>query len=111
MNPKPTLSYLPFSPPSSNPEHFVHIIHNLLTASECASIIENHKNLIPSNVTPGTVRTRQQYSDEKLASILWERLEPFYEGDKGKVVDEDGCTWTAAGLNDSFRLCRYEKGE
>jgi len=108
--PTPTLSNLPFSPSPQDPTDFIHIINNLLTSSECASIISAHTDLIPSNVTPGTVRTRQQFDDEELSTLLWERIKGFYAGDMGKVVDEDGCVWRVSGLNGMMRLCLYEKG-
>ncbi|KAF2705741.1 hypothetical protein K504DRAFT_536726 [Pleomassaria siparia CBS 279.74] len=65
-------------------------------------------NLIPSNVTPETVRAREQFDDDELSALLWERLREFYGEDR--VKDEGGCWWTATRLNEKFRLCRYDAG-
>ena len=111
--PQATLSSLPLLPvPSSNPtppEHFIHLIHSLLTPVECAQVIRTHQNLIPSNVTPSTKRDRELFEDERLAEMLWERLKEFYGEDR--VRDEDGQWWRAKGLNERLRLCRYLPGE
>ncbi|TVY53783.1 hypothetical protein LSUE1_G009840 [Lachnellula suecica] len=104
--PTPTLTHLPISSP--DPTHFVHIISNLLSPSECASIISTHTNLSPSNLTPGTIRTRETFTDEALAARLWSRMEKFYKGDR--IQDADGVWWTASGLNPGLRLSKYEKG-
>lgn len=109
-SPIPTLTSLAFK--IEKPHHFVHIISNLLAPSECEAIIGSHKNLIPSNVTPETVRTREVFDDSALAEKLWERIRGFYENDTatGRVYDEDGEAWVVSGLNERFRLCFYEKG-
>lgn len=109
-SPTSTLTSLDFKP--EKPHHFVHIISNLLTPSECEAIITSHKNLIPSNVTPETIRTREVFDDSALASKLWSRIRGFYENDAatGTVYDEDGDVWVVSGLNERFRLCLYEKG-
>jgi hypothetical protein len=101
-----TLTTLPL--PSSNPTHFVHLISNLLTPTDCYSIITSHTNLVPSETTPGTIREREQFSDPELLTKLWSRLKPFYERDR--VQDEDGNWWRAKGLNAALRLSRYEEG-
>ena len=103
---QPTLSHLPF--PSSSPNHFVHIISNLLTPEECEVLIKGHPNLVPSNVTTNTIREREMFDDETLASLLWSRLEPFYG--KDEIIDEDGSVWKANCLNDRFRFCKYLPG-
>jgi hypothetical protein len=110
MDGSPTLSYLSFTP--EKPHHFVHIISNLLNPSECASVIASHNNLIPSNVTPLTIRTREVFDDPALAEKLWGRIRGFYETDasSGRVCDEDGEAWVISGLNERFRLCLYEQG-
>ena len=112
-NQKITLTSLPLlALPSSNPtppEHFIHLIHNLLTPVECAQVISTHQNLIPSNVTPSTKRDRELFEDERLAEMLWERLTEFYGEDR--VRDEDGQWWRAKSLNERLRLCRYSPGE
>jgi hypothetical protein len=88
--------------------NFIHIIHDLLSSIECHILIQSHKNLVPSNVTRDTVRFREQFDDEALSSNLWERLRSFYGEDR--IKDEDGYSWKATGLNERFRLCRYDKG-
>ena len=67
---------------------------------------------MPSNVTPGTVRTREVFEDGELAGRVWERLRGFYEGveEKGMVRDEDGEVWRVKGLNEVWRLCFYAEG-
>ncbi|KAG9228989.1 hypothetical protein BJ875DRAFT_214147 [Amylocarpus encephaloides] len=104
---QPTLLDLPFE--GSNPTtHFINIIQNFLTEEECQGLIGSHKNLIPSNVTPETIRLREQFDDESLAELLWSRLKGFYEGHRLK--DNEGNWWRITGLNERFRLCRYDKG-
>lgn len=102
-----TLTDLHFdgSDPTTN---FIHIIHNLLSPIECQILIQSHKNLVPSNVTRDTIRFREQFDDDALSSKLWERLRSFYGEDR--IKDEDGYWWKATGLNERFRLCRYDKG-
>jgi hypothetical protein len=109
LSPKliPTLTHLPFT--SDSPDHFVHIISNLLTEGECDELIRTHTNLVPSNVTRDTIREREMFQDADLAELLWHRLRGFYDG--GEIADEDGCVWRARGLNERFRLCKYEKGK
>ena len=109
----PTLTPLPFN--DTKPDHFVHTISNLFSEFECNAIIQQHKNLTESNITPGTIRTRQQFEDFKLAERVWERLRGFYEGEEGegrggRVRDQDGEWWRVSGLNERWRLCLYEKG-
>jgi hypothetical protein len=103
-----TLTISTLSLPTINPTRSVHLISNLLTPSECTSIISSHKNLASSNVTPTTVRDREVFTDSALASLLWSRISPFFE--KEKIVDEDGEEWSISGLNEGFRLCRYVEG-
>lgn len=106
-----TLTNLPLPPstlPTPSLDYFVHVISNLLTPQECSLIINGHRNLIPSNVTPTTVRDREQFDDETLAELLWSRLEQLYGNDR--IQDEDGMWWKAKGLNSRFRLCRYLPG-
>lgn len=105
----------------------IHIIKDLLDEAECASIISQHKNLVPSNVTPHTVRDRETFDDPALSNLISERLRKFYnerggnenDGKQEKermggiervVEDEDGCLWEVEGLNPRFRLCRYLPG-
>src|ERR1700709_612200 len=102
----PTLNHLPFK--SDSPDRFVHIISNLLTEHECDELIRTHTNLVPSNVTRDTIRERAMFQDPVLTELLWHRLRGFY--DSGEITDEDGCVWRVRGLNERFRLCKYEKG-
>ncbi|PMD40324.1 hypothetical protein L207DRAFT_511830, partial [Hyaloscypha variabilis F] len=104
----PTLQTLPI--PTLTPPRSIHLISNLLTPTECTSLISTHTNLIPSNVTPTTVRDREIFTDAALASLLWSRISTFFQEEMGKVVDEDGEGWTVRGLNETFRLCRYTQG-
>ncbi|CZR69187.1 uncharacterized protein PAC_19087 [Phialocephala subalpina] len=91
----------------------IHVVKDLLNEQDCNTIISQHKNLIPSNVTPTTVRDREAFDDPALAELLWSRLESFFMGNgemSGKVKDDDGCEWEVEGLNERFRLCRYLPG-
>lgn len=106
MSPKPAIQPVPL--PTIAPEREVHLISNLLIQQECTSIIDDHANLIPSNVTPTTIRDREVFSDLGLASLLWSRIHPFFPNER--VIDEDGETWKVTGLNEVFRLCRYVQG-
>lgn len=112
--PQPILHSLSFKPEKAH--HFVHIISSFLNPSECESIIASHTNLIPSNVTPETIRSREVFEDEELAERLWTRLQqlPEYtDNDSGavRIIDKDGEAWVIEGLNPRFRLCLYEKGK
>jgi hypothetical protein len=94
--------------PHTPDENFVHIISDLLTPAECAALIQEHStSLIPQPLTL-TRRLREIFDDEELAETLWNRLRPFYGG--MRIVDEDGCSWTASRLNTRFRLAKYERG-
>lgn len=110
--PTPTLTLLPYATSISDPTApIIHLLANLLTPSECTSIIANHQNLTPSNITANTIRSREVFEDEELAAKVWERMKGFYEGkEEGKVVDEDGEVWKVAGLNEVWRLCFYDEG-
>lgn len=87
--------------------NFVHILSDLLSEQECISLIHAHTDLKPSNLTLGTIRTREQFMDPTMASMLWERIREFYDG--FKVEDEAGGMWVAEGLNPHFRISKYEK--
>lgn len=102
----PTLSHLPL--PSPSPEFFVHVISDLLTPHECTALIAQHTLTLTSNATTHTNRLRDIFDDEELAETLWGRLTPFYGAEK--VVDEEGCSWTASGLNTRFRFAGYGVG-
>ncbi|KAL5324957.1 hypothetical protein ACEPPN_006078 [Leptodophora sp. 'Broadleaf-Isolate-01'] len=109
-----TTSILPLPPilhtlpiPTLSPPRSIHLISNLLTPTECNSLVDTHTNLIPSNVTPTTVRDREVFTDPALASLLWSRIATLFKEEMGKIVDEDGERWTVRGLNETFRLCRY----
>jgi hypothetical protein len=102
----PTLTHLPL--PQESDVHFLHIISNLLSPAECAAIIHEHTtSLIPHELTL-TSRLREIFDDEDLADTLWKRLKPFYGG--MRIIDEDGCNWTASRLNTRFRFAKYERG-
>jgi hypothetical protein len=101
-----SLTSLPIQ--SSDPTHFVDILSNLLSKSECEGIIKSHTNLIPSNITFGTIRTREQFDDAALASLLWSRISHFYANDR--IKDEDGYWWKVKGLNIHMRLSKYDTG-
>jgi hypothetical protein len=105
--PSPQIQHL-FLPSPSDPVHSLDLIASLLTPPECTSLISSHTDLIPSNVTPGTIRTREQFSDPALSEEIWSRMQKFYSGDR--IQDEDGEWWRAKGLNSMFRLCKYESG-
>lgn len=112
---QPTFTSIPLSIDNHEPSthNSIDIITSLLNPSECATIIEKHQNLTPSNITPETVRTREVFEDAELAERVWERLKGFYgniTGGKGTVIDEDGEVWKAKGFNEVWRLCFYEEG-
>jgi hypothetical protein len=93
---------------SISPPRLIYLVSSLLTPEECTEIIASYTNLVPSNVTPATVRDREVFSDPALASLLWSRISPFFQGEK--AIDEDGEIWNVRGLNETFRLCRYVQG-
>jgi hypothetical protein len=105
--PTTTLSHLLF--PATDPTHFVHILSNLMTPEECTNMIASHTNLEPSNLTRGTIRTRETFIDHALARKLWSRMKPYYVGNR--IKDEEGYWWVAKGLNPGFRLSKYEKSK
>jgi hypothetical protein len=104
--PQPTLQTLPL--PSITPPRSIYLVSNLLSPEECSKIIASYINLVPSNVTPTTIRDREVFSNPELATLLWSRISPFFQNEK--VVDEDGENWSVSGLNETFRLCRYTTG-
>ncbi|KAE9381029.1 hypothetical protein N431DRAFT_439926 [Stipitochalara longipes BDJ] len=93
---------------TSDPTHFVHVLSNLLSKSECEGIIKAHTNLVPSAVTIGTIRTREQFDDSALCEKIWSRIAQFYK-DK-RIKDEDGYWWKCKGLNVHMRLSKYNTG-
>jgi hypothetical protein len=102
-----TLSNVPLA--NESDEHFVHLISNLLTPTECSNIIaEQSPSLISVSGTYST-RLRHVYDNEDLSDRLWDRLEQFYE--TTKVTDSDGQIWTAKSLNSHFRYCKYKAGD
>jgi hypothetical protein len=102
-----SLTTLPID--SSDPTHFVHILSNLLSKSECEEVIKSHINLVPSNITTGTIRTREQFDDPALTSLLWSRISHIYKSDR--IKDADGYWWKAKGLNTNLRLSKYDAGK
>ena len=93
---------------TSDQTHFVHVLSNLLSKAECEEIIRAHTNLVPSNITIGTIRTREQFDDPQLANKLWSRMSQFYEDER--IKDEDGYWWKCKGLNTLMRLSKYDAG-
>jgi hypothetical protein len=118
-SPSPKLTSIPLSTSNvndNNPtgQRSVYIISNLLSETECEEIIKKHQHFTESNVSPGTIRTREQFDDLELSAAIWERMREFYETGEGierNVRDEDGETWIAEGLNSRWRLCLYESGK
>jgi hypothetical protein len=94
---------------TSDPTHFVHVLSNLLSKTECEEIIRGHTNLVPSAITIGTIRTREQFDDPQLANKLWSRISQFYKDER--IQDEDGYWWTCIGLNVHMRLSIYDSGK
>ena len=86
----------------------VHILSNLLSQSKCEELIKSHTKLVPSNIVEGTIRTREQFDDPALASLLWSRVCHLYKDDR--IQDEDGDWWKVKGLNTCFRLSKYDAG-
>lgn len=116
---KPSLTNIPLDACTTHLEpRSIHHITNLLSPAECVSVIATHLNLVPSNITSGTVRDREVFDDGSLSSLLLERINPFFSDDKkqgtgriaGRIVDEDGDTWLIERLNEKWRLCRYREG-
>lgn len=100
-------------------EASIYIFHDLLSQSQCEDVIGAHLDLVPANVTAQTVRTRQVFEDEELATSVWEKIKDSFveelesqEGDRavGLVKDSDGEVWKVKGLNERWRLCLYEAG-
>ena len=93
---------------ASDPTHFVHVLANLLSKSECEEIINAHTNLVFAATTIGTIRMREQFDDPALAQKLWSYISPFYRDQR--IKDDDGYWWKCKGLNTGMRLSRYEPG-
>lgn len=87
------------------------ILTSLLSSEECKSLIIAHDIEAELHDISGTytTRLRKVFDDEVLADLLWSRLSQFYE--KLRVVDEEGQTWCAEGLNQCFRFCKYRAGK
>jgi hypothetical protein len=88
-------------------ETTIDVISSLLSPGECDAIITSHHNL-EENITLYTKRDREVYTDEDLASTVWDRIKCFY--DKDTVTDEDGEDWDILGLNERWRLIQYKPG-
>jgi hypothetical protein len=118
--PQPELTIIPL--PSSSPERFIYKISNLLTPEECKAIIEAHQDLVPLNVTIGTIRNREIFEDPVLAETLFSRLAPFISGPSStptternsdmipELVLDESEEWRIKGLNEVWRLARYDEG-
>ena len=108
-------------------EASIYVFKDLLAEEECLKIIKDNRDLVPSNVSPETVRSRQVFEDGELAERVWKRIERFFvdggenggvvdserdEDDKvyGVVVDGDGEKWKVSSLNERWRLCCYDVG-
>jgi hypothetical protein len=104
----PIISRLTFSKSSNDPETWVHIISDLLTPSECTSLISKHDDALVSHNVTLTLRKRKVFDDEDLADLLWSRLSPFFGTQQ--IIDEDESSWTASHLSTRFRYCKYEAG-
>jgi hypothetical protein len=95
--------------PYQSSEHFVHLVSNLLSPSECHQIIEDHEKSLISTSGAYSSRLRHMYLDYKLVDVLWDRLKPFYAS--ARVVDEEGQAWRATSLNPFLRFCKYKPGD
>lgn len=116
LSPSPTTHQIPLT--HDVEQASIYIFDDLLTVEECDEIIQAYKDLIPSNVSPETVRTRQVFEDARLAEKVWKRIEGFFSEGSGEVnakavgmvVDGDGERWRVKGLNERWRLCCYDVG-
>jgi hypothetical protein len=95
------------------------LIENFLSNSECSHFIEladsseMHKATIN---TPDGMKVQSElrgndrliFDDPDLASSLWGRLKEQIE--LKQVIDRDGI-WEAYGLNERFKIYRYEGGQ
>jgi hypothetical protein len=117
---QPELTIIPL--PSGSPARFVYQISNLLTPEECRAIIEEHQDLVPLNATVGTIRSREIFEDPVLAERLFSRLAPFISGPLStpstesnsniipELVLDESEEWRIKGLNEVWRLARYDEG-
>jgi hypothetical protein len=101
------ISRLPLANPS--PTHFVDLVNNILTSSECINLIHDHNSSIIPVSGSYSNRLRHIFTDDSLSKLLWARLKPFYE--TTTITDDEGHKWTAHSLNPVFRFCRYEDGD
>ena len=72
-------------------EASIYVFKDLLAEEECLKIIKDNRDLVPSNVSPETVRSRQVFEDGELAERVWKRIERFFVdgGENGGVVDSE----------------------
>jgi hypothetical protein len=111
------------------------LLRNILTASECAYLIEEmDKDMEQVSYRQNyRVNDRCVFESSKFAGILWKRVRPF-ASELSIVVDRDGAkqhlvseepgdcphdlrvgygkegTWHPAGLNECLRFCKYNPG-
>jgi 2OG-Fe(II) oxygenase superfamily len=85
----------------------VYVVPNLLSSDECNTLIESFENA--DSIERLRTRNRIMFESEKLAEWLWDRIENFYE--HNQITDEYGDTWEAYGLNDRFRMVRYDPND
>lgn len=90
-----------------------YLIESAIDASAAASIVEAAERAgfrSSARDYPPSYRdnSRLVHDDATLAQAIFDRL-----GDRlpGELVDRHGDVWELQGLNDRFRLCRYENGQ
>ena len=85
------------------------IIPRFLVAEECAFFRRLVADDSDHRVEQLSTRKRLVFDSKVLSDLFWQRLEPHYPF--RTHVDEFGAEWHASGVNNRFRLVRYDTGD
>ncbi|RDW67604.1 hypothetical protein BP6252_09000 [Coleophoma cylindrospora] len=85
----------------------IHLVHHLLSQEECNELIATQTDLTAYE-TRYARRNRSIFPDPKLSERIWSRIQPFFKDEI--CMDDDGEEWKVQGLNEVWRLVRYDEG-
>jgi hypothetical protein len=85
----------------------VMVVPELFSKEECDEMIIQYNK--SSKKERLMARNRLIFHSIKLATWLWKRIGPIYKFDC--ITDEYGDEWQAYGLNERFRLVKYDKND
>lgn len=83
------------------------IVPKFLSPDECTNFITMLED--SNNVERLDTRNRLMFHSQDLANVFWNRIQPYF--DSMNVIDEFGDEWSAYGVNDRFRLVKYDEND